>query len=96
MSTKGRPVTLAYKHVDGLDVLLDLYLPKRSAGSGACPAVIYFHAGGMTVGDRTCWFPQWLHGKSHLPVTYLFACKRIDTLIIGCAKLCSYYRPMSS
>jgi acetyl esterase/lipase len=27
------------------------------------PAVVYFHGGGLLVGDRKSWFPEWLHSE---------------------------------
>ena len=27
------------------------------------PAVVYFHGGGLTVGNRTSWFPDWLKSQ---------------------------------
>lgn len=26
------------------------------------PAVVYFHGGGLTVGNRQSWFPRWMQG----------------------------------
>jgi len=51
---------------------LDVYPPaphstrtstSRDAGVGV-PVVVYFHGGGLLVGDRKSWFPEWLHGES--------------------------------
>ncbi|KDQ25694.1 hypothetical protein PLEOSDRAFT_1045533 [Pleurotus ostreatus PC15] len=50
-------------------MLLDLYLPEVHLSPEAqtrlpqIPAVIYFHGGGMTVGDRKSWFPLWLQQR---------------------------------
>jgi len=30
------------------------------------PAVVYFHGGGLLVGNRKSWFPEWLHGEHRL------------------------------
>ena len=67
---RTKPVTLAYKRIGDLDIHLDVHLPKESSinidarpsSSTPLPAVIYFHAGGLTVGERSSWFPTWLHG----------------------------------
>jgi len=50
---------------------LDVYLPDPHLnrtptfgddGAGV-PAVVYFHGGGLLVGDRKSWFPEWLRGE---------------------------------
>jgi acetyl esterase/lipase len=35
--------------------------PSSNGGHATVPAVLYFHGGGLTVGNRTSWFPKWLH-----------------------------------
>ncbi|KAF9783271.1 alpha/beta-hydrolase [Thelephora terrestris] len=50
---------------------LDVYPPNsRSGGTSGSgenrtevPAVVYFHGGGLVVGNRKSWFPEWLHGR---------------------------------
>ena len=57
------PITVNYKHTtDGADILLDVYLPNGVAPTAEVPAVVYFHGGGLTLGDRTIVAP-WLLGK---------------------------------
>ena len=62
--------TFAYKQIGNQDVLFDIYLPEvPSSGSlkrnetVSVPAVVYFHGGGLTVGNRESWFPFWLHSR---------------------------------
>ncbi|KAH9841593.1 Alpha/Beta hydrolase protein [Rhodofomes roseus] len=75
----GRPGTMArytytYKTVDEIHLLMDVYLPRVSSSKsqqhatqasphGEPPIVIYFHGGGLTVGNKDSWFPHWLHGR---------------------------------
>ncbi|KZP01267.1 alpha/beta-hydrolase [Calocera viscosa TUFC12733] len=57
------PLTVTYSVVDDLELQCDLYLPSASSFGGrskARPAVIYWHGGGLTCGDRRTWFPTWL------------------------------------
>jgi len=48
---------------------LDVYLPDSNSSSDTSdskdgiPAVVYFHGGGLLVGDRKSWFPEWLHSE---------------------------------
>ncbi|KAI0755059.1 alpha/beta-hydrolase [Daedaleopsis nitida] len=45
-------LTLAYKHDTGdQPIHVDL------------PAIVYFHGGSLTVGNRRSWFPSWLHQR---------------------------------
>ncbi|TRM63917.1 Alpha/Beta hydrolase protein [Schizophyllum amplum] len=55
-------LTVTYKNVDGLALALDVHKPEKLV-SASIPAVIYFHGGGLTVGDRMSWFPTWLHKR---------------------------------
>lgn len=68
--------TLAYKQLQDTSLLLDIYAPSSishladypNAGFTApsVPAVIYFHGGGLTVGNRRSWFPTWLQSQLSL------------------------------
>jgi len=60
-------VTLSYKQVAGNPVLLDVYPPpshpKNDETIPLIPAVVYFHGGGLAVGNRQSWFPTWLYER---------------------------------
>jgi len=49
-------------------VALDLYLPPLEQGGSTTstfrPTIVYFHGGGLTVGDKTSWFPNWVHARA--------------------------------
>ncbi|KAF9449114.1 alpha/beta-hydrolase [Macrolepiota fuliginosa MF-IS2] len=57
--------TVVYKKID---VKFDFYPPSIGSGSAGeelrVPVVVYFHGGGLTVGNRESWFPYWLHKRS--------------------------------
>lgn len=67
--------TFVFKQVNHAKISLDLYPPYLHSGSTAemdeetpesaprVPALVYFHGGGMTVGNRASWQPAWLRGK---------------------------------
>ncbi|KAG6809332.1 hypothetical protein H0H93_015890, partial [Arthromyces matolae] len=62
--------TLIYKQVsnhlgDTIDVHVDVYPPTSTIfnQSSSVPAVIYFHGGGLSVGNRKSWFPTWLYQR---------------------------------
>ena len=68
MDVSSDPLTLTYKIVDKLRLQIDVYPPvvphERKISKG--PAVLYFHGGGLTVGDRKSWFPAWLQCLSNI------------------------------
>ena len=55
----------------GIPLHLDLYLPDfLSSGASTSgdngiemPVIVYFHAGGLAMGDRKSWFPDWLQSE---------------------------------
>ncbi|KAH9916852.1 Alpha/Beta hydrolase protein [Fomitopsis serialis] len=52
-------LTVTYSRVGSLDIKLDIEVPAHP-NSGALPAVIYFHGGGMVAGSRRdALFPEW-------------------------------------
>jgi acetyl esterase/lipase len=57
---EATPTTVAYKKIGDVTLYIDVY-PPTLISDGPVPAVVYFHAGGMTAGDRASWFPAWLH-----------------------------------
>jgi acetyl esterase/lipase len=55
------PITVTYRQAAGVDVKLDVYAP---VSSGAAPAVLFFHGGGLLCGNRNdLYFPTWLKGR---------------------------------
>jgi hypothetical protein len=61
--------TFPYKYVGNEAIYLDVYPPpvaSRNNHTHAVPTVVYFHGGGLTVGNRRSWFPEWLKRQSEL------------------------------
>ncbi|KAH9954972.1 alpha/beta-hydrolase [Russula dissimulans] len=54
---EGTPTTVVYKRLGDLTLYIDVYPPRTN---DTVPAVVFFHGGGMTAGDRISWFPSWL------------------------------------
>ena len=56
--------TLSYKHLPkDKEILLDFYPPEKSASplsASKIPAIVFFHAGGLIMGNRRIFFPAWL------------------------------------
>ncbi|KAI0246271.1 Alpha/Beta hydrolase protein [Lactifluus subvellereus] len=53
------PSTVTYKQIGDLSLYIDVY-PPTAHPDRPVPALVFFHGGGMTVGNRTSWFPTWL------------------------------------
>ena len=58
------PLDFVFKTVDDCSIHLDVYPPSlpKDAVSPSVPAVVFFHGGGLSVGNRRSWFPRWLKG----------------------------------
>ncbi|KAJ7625245.1 alpha/beta-hydrolase [Mycena polygramma] len=56
---------VCYKTIDQIPIHLNVYPPSLESHSPypRLPAVVYFHGGGLTVGNRTSWFPSWLKDR---------------------------------
>ncbi|GJF00690.1 alpha/beta hydrolase [Phanerochaete sordida] len=77
MSTEGASaqsfLTFAYKTAECGPILLDVYAPSLKQAEDdtsstrppptIAPAVVFFHGGGLAVGDRTSWRPDWLKDR---------------------------------
>ncbi|CDO77134.1 hypothetical protein BN946_scf184657.g9 [Trametes cinnabarina] len=65
MATPVDALTFVYKTVGDIGIHLDLYPPAQLAATGSreVSAVIYFHGGALTVGNKRSWFPFWLHRR---------------------------------
>ncbi|KAI0769025.1 alpha/beta-hydrolase [Trametes elegans] len=65
MSVPNSCFTLAFKHAENTPIRMDVYPPQSQVlpVNSKSPAVVYFHGGGLTVGDRQSWFPSWIHRR---------------------------------
>jgi len=97
--------------LSGIPLQLDVYLPdSRSSGTPAFedngvgfPAVVYFHGGGLLVGNRRSWFPDWLQSEFTLGSIDLASSSEQGQLILltgrlsaqGVAFLSADYRLLS-
>ncbi|KAJ6584036.1 Alpha/Beta hydrolase protein [Mycena vulgaris] len=54
---------VCYKKIGQTPIYLNVYPPSQIDLHSAyprLPTVVYFHGGGLTVGNRTSWFPTWM------------------------------------
>ncbi|KAF7364870.1 MYND finger domain-like protein [Mycena venus] len=57
---------VCYKKIGQIPIYLNVYAPSNLESQSPyprLPAVVYFHGGGLTVGNRTSWFPGWLKAR---------------------------------
>lgn len=70
ISAPQHRLTFTYKEVQNISLLLDVYPPAVNESTAfahtECPVIVYFHGGGLTVGNKESWFPHWLHGTYDL------------------------------
>jgi len=52
--------TVAYRRVDGQDILADVYCPN---GNAICPVIIYIHGGALIMGNRQLTSEYQLHAR---------------------------------
>lgn len=70
------PVTLTYSAVDGLDIKLDMYVPKSPSGA----TLVFFHGGGLVSGGRDTSQNKWM-----IRTIYLHLC--VDPGAYNCLAL---------
>jgi acetyl esterase/lipase len=90
---------VCYKQIGQIPVHLNVYSPKLEPQSPypRLPAVVYFHGGGLTVGNRTSWFPTWLKGQSTFVLPYcLFNPFQARTVAAGFVFISADYRLIPS
>ncbi|KAF5331118.1 hypothetical protein D9619_005378 [Psilocybe cf. subviscida] len=78
----------AYKHIgpEKIPIAFNLYLPSSEttpvlSGPLTLPTVVYFHGGGLAIGDLT-WFPQWLYDRV-MSLGYAFISANYQLLLPG-------------
>lgn len=67
--------TCAFKESDGDKVELDIYLPPEGTEANLSkdnlrPAIVFFHGGGLIVGEKDSWFPYWIYGQYNCSIRY--------------------------
>ena len=100
MATYEAPcITLSYKRLpNDKEVLLDFYPPETSgtaAPISKIPAIVFFHGGGLLLGNRRFLFPAWLKSMYiyiEYPNTYIDIVLFPSPLFRAskCAGLCIY------
>ncbi|THH11144.1 hypothetical protein EW145_g848 [Phellinidium pouzarii] len=68
---RDRPLTFPYKVVEGRTNYIDVFLPPTVTSEEPLHTVLYFHGGGLTVGNRNSWFPHWIFDRA-LEAGYAF------------------------
>ena len=74
--------TISYKRLpSGKEVLLDFFPPETSEDGSpikTIPAIVFFHGGGLILGNRRLFFPAWLQSMCTFDTNLV----EIDILIV--------------
>ncbi|PPQ86007.1 hypothetical protein CVT24_008321 [Panaeolus cyanescens] len=54
------PIELVFKHVDGLDIMMDVYIPAKATKENPAPVFLWWHGGGLLQGSRKAVAPHML------------------------------------
>jgi acetyl esterase/lipase len=69
--------TISYKRLStGKEVLLDFFPPEISGDASpikTIPAIVFFHGGGLILGNRRLFFPAWLQSMFYVYIGYFIA-----------------------
>ncbi|KAF8586306.1 alpha/beta-hydrolase [Ramaria rubella] len=86
--------TCAFKESSGRGIELDLYLPPvaQEPSNRLRPTLVYFHGGGLTVGDKTSWFPFWIYSLYTILILFSNLIGQDRAMAAGFAFISTNYR----
>ncbi|KAF8918323.1 Alpha/Beta hydrolase protein [Mucidula mucida] len=71
------PLELVFKHVDGLDIGMDVYIPESVTAESPAPIVLWWHGGGLLQGTRKGTSPHHLLSPSTHHICFISADYRL-------------------
>lgn len=80
MSTTSTPVTPiehVFKSVDGLDILVDIYVAPSATKDAPSPVILWWHGGGLLQGNRKAMAPHMLDAPLQHGITVVSADYRL-------------------
>ncbi|KAJ3737232.1 Alpha/Beta hydrolase protein [Lentinula guzmanii] len=91
MASSSKPIEILFKHVDGIDIYMDVYLSPSSSQQSPAPILLWWHGGGLLQGTRKGVSPHHLrapasHGVTFISADYRLAPQfRLPTILSDCA-----------
>ncbi|KAJ3720305.1 Alpha/Beta hydrolase protein [Lentinula raphanica] len=77
MATLSEPIEILYKHADGIDIYMDVYLSPSSSQENPAPILFWWHGGGLLQGTRKGVSPHHLRAPTNHRVTLVSADYRL-------------------
>ncbi|KAF8960476.1 Alpha/Beta hydrolase protein [Flammula alnicola] len=59
-SAQTEPIELVFKHVEDLDICMDIYVPDKATKENPVPVLLWWHGGGLLQGTRKAVAPHML------------------------------------
>ncbi|KAK7005618.1 polyketide synthase [Favolaschia claudopus] len=93
-----KPLELAYKNVDGLNLTMDVFLPANATETSKVPILLWFHGGGLLQGTRKAVSPHHLsspakHNLCFVSCDYRLAPQtRVPGILADCKDAMDYIR----
>ncbi|KAE9402632.1 alpha/beta-hydrolase [Gymnopus androsaceus JB14] len=87
----SKPIEILFKHVDGLDIYMDVYLSPTASAENPAPILLWWHGGGLLQGTRKGAPPHFLsapvkHNLTFVAADYRLAPQfRLPTILSDCA-----------
>ncbi|PFH53336.1 hypothetical protein AMATHDRAFT_137855 [Amanita thiersii Skay4041] len=92
------PIEIAFKHVDGLDIMMDVYLPEKATEKDPAPVLLWWHGGGLLQGTRKGLGPHMLRAPANhdlciVSADYRLAPQtRMPSILSDCVDAIKYIR----
>ncbi|KAK0436996.1 Alpha/Beta hydrolase protein [Armillaria borealis] len=72
-----KPQEIVFKRVDGLDIVMDVYVPESATPESPAPVVLWWHGGGLLQGTRKAASPHHLRSPSSHNLCFISADYRL-------------------
>ncbi|KAJ4470285.1 Alpha/Beta hydrolase protein [Lentinula lateritia] len=91
MASQYKPIEILFKHADGIDISMDVYLSPSASSQNPAPILLWWHGGGLLQGTRKGVSPHHLRAPANHNITFVSADYRLapqfrlPTILSDCA-----------
>ncbi|KAJ4474413.1 Alpha/Beta hydrolase protein [Lentinula aciculospora] len=91
MESSPKPIEILFKHADGIDIYMDVYLSPSASSKSPAPILLWWHGGGLLQGTRKGVSPHHLRSPANHNITFVSADYRLapqfrfPTILSDCA-----------